>query len=322
METYPINFPLLQHIPSISTLSIPNDKYVLTLDDISDRDALDIQLAFFAMLGSDSTKNKYYSLDYITEKIKPLYKRLNRFDVILAPGDSPAKFINVFRLCGFDVSKFVQFPVSGLGEPEGISDELQEKLDEYMSLVLENVDISETSKITLFDYVSSGASIKYIRKSLAKLFPNTKIHLTEIQTDQRHSNAKLYSVFNHLMIEGEIYESRAVRYYPISSFEGILPPLEEPNLWKCNLICMTVALRYLGRLEEVEDNNPGIELGYKNRYKCSYFDFEKGEIKQCVIATEYEDDVYAFDPTSTKFKKTDNIPRIKLSSVLQITGEV
>ena len=241
--------------------------------------------------------------------------------MIIAPGDSPAKYINVFRLCGFDVSKFVQFPISGLGETEGISSDLQGKLDDYIALVLEDVDITSTTKVCIFDYVSSGASVKYITKSLNTLF-SVKLSIVKIQEDQRATNEKQYGIFKSLMIEGEIHGSRAVRYYPVSSFDGVLPPLEEPHLWKSNLICMMVALHYLRRLKEIGDNNPQTLVEEYKLYNCSYYDFESGEIKQCILYLKDGDVGSTFVSGTTKFIIESKHPEIKMFSVLQITSEI
>lgn len=311
-----MNFPLLQRIPSVVTLDIPRDRYVLSLDGLTREDINDLQWAFFSMIGSDSSRDKYITLDYIRDRVKSVYERLSDYDIIVAPGDSPAKHVNVFRLCGYDVSKFVQFPVSGLGEIGGITDEMQDTLDEYIALVMAGRELPEGGAIALFDYVSSGASTQYMLKSLSKLYPKDSIDIIKIQEDRRDANMKVYDTFYRLMVEGEPHNSRTVRRYPITDFEGVLPSLEAPNLWKSNLICMIVALHCNWKLLEMHNRREvGIDidlpkLEIDGMYKCSYYDFESGEIRHDVIRV-----------VSRELAKIAQ-KEIKLASVLQITSRV
>jgi len=242
-----------------------------------------------------------------------LYRKLDQYDVIIAPGDSPAKFVNVFRLCGFDVSKFVQFPISGLGERGGISEKQQETLDEYVALVLKDVNITEVDKVTFFDFISTGASIKYMKKSIVKLYPDIDCDIVDIP----RVTSKNQGVYCGLMMEGEMCGTRAVRSFPISKFNRVVPPLEASNVWKCNLICLIVALNCLGRLENVGDTNPKTLSHTESRFNCSYYDFEAREIRYSTIITlPYETTVYRFDPGQTEIE-FDTTPEMKLFSIFK-----
>lgn len=83
------------------------------------------------------------------EHIKKLYKKLSKYDLVLASGDSPSKYVLCLKLCGYDLP-VVQFPLSGLGEPEKITSATKAVLDTYLSYLLSSH--TSASKIAIFDY--------------------------------------------------------------------------------------------------------------------------------------------------------------------------
>src|SRR5690242_539879 len=115
-----MEFPLTEELYIVERAQelIPKHKFVnINIMDLSDEDIYIIQKYSTFILPKETLRDNFAVFKITADHIEEIYKRLSRYDLIIAPGDSPSKYILSLKLCGFKLP-IIQFPISGLGQPE------------------------------------------------------------------------------------------------------------------------------------------------------------------------------------------------------------
>jgi len=257
--------PILLRRPSIYSLVNSTDEQ------------LDALLNYTNANFPELTKNDFFVPHYAASKLPYLASVFSNYDLVICPGDSPSKYVKALELAEMDLGDaiLVTFPLSGLGQPGGVSVHDQGLLRVYLEKVLAPYDDINPTRIAIFDYVSSGYTYvllsniirsiydtdapiplietpivgsKYGRELLSKYegkIPFVTNILLRGPYDTLYDLDVLFSDargdHNSIMIEGDRHGSRCVPSYKISQFDT--SPIKIDTV-KCKLITVFVVLAY------------------------------------------------------------------------------
>jgi len=140
-------FPFSNYIPNIERIHniIPSDRNITKEEILSltNEDIISLQIYFFYTTPSLLNTNDYKCLGYILKLCRKVLQSLEDNSVVIAPGDSPSKIIQIINMLyrvGKDTYmykgeekhiRFITFPISGLSTKVDIS-----ALDEYFTQIL------------------------------------------------------------------------------------------------------------------------------------------------------------------------------------------
>jgi hypothetical protein len=284
-------FPLGDNLKIFKILDeiIPSDKFL----DIDPKILSEEQIKSLDLYISYTFENiSYYDFEKVTSKFDSIVNDMNQYDIILAPGDSPAKYINAIKLIGLKTPPIILFPASSIDtDPNiktingklvsgGTTNKYQ--LDKYLIHLLDGYD--NIKSIGIFDLMGYGRSYNSISDSLYRIIPN--IIIKKVQYPNLSS---LYDILTFSENSG----SRCVLKYEIS--DEYPENKTVSNTFRCNVISLALALVYLKMLnnlliEEITDKvqlfieqwSKDIGLNvynlYKNIYNCTWYNIKTTEI--------------------------------------------
>jgi hypothetical protein len=90
--------------------------------------------------------------------LNPLAKVFNKYDLIIAPGDSPTRYTNALELTQFFIPPIIQIPISGLGQPVKFTETDLEMIYVYIKEFLQvyGIDKIDPKKIAFFEQNFGG----------------------------------------------------------------------------------------------------------------------------------------------------------------------
>ena len=112
-----ILFPLNSELEVIENITnvIPRHEFIKRdLRELSRDEVYIIERYAMYTLPNVVWGDYFYNIHRISNGLEDRYKRLSRFQLIISPGDSPAKYITIFNLLGWKLPPVVSFPLSGL----------------------------------------------------------------------------------------------------------------------------------------------------------------------------------------------------------------
>lgn len=145
--------------------------------------------------------------------------------VVLCPGDSPSKFIQVMKILyggasrhggtytvpdvTTDVTKkinIIEFPLSNAGDSD------PKKLDRYIRRVLQRHNVDLNSPFYLFDFIRSGTTYEALEASLRRISGDKEFELEAIAINlaklKAETDPKLYDIYQHMVVNGATKEYR------------------------------------------------------------------------------------------------------------------
>jgi len=135
----------------------------------------------------------YTGLYIILDLCKYIIEKLNDNSIVIAPGDSPFKIIQLINMLYqtepetyvyqikkkiiYKHIKFVMFPISGLSDIRTVPKNI---LDDYMNQVWRENNITSFDNLIYLDYSAGGGSYFSIYESLVRLTGNKDLKLEKI----------------------------------------------------------------------------------------------------------------------------------------------
>ena len=263
-----MQFPLSKDLDILDKIHdlISSDRFVdLDIKNLTIKDIDTIQRYASLILPYDLFEYNYIIFHDIAAKLDTLYNKFSQYDLIIAPGDSPSKYVLTLKLCGYNFDNILQFPLSGLGSDEGISVQTSNSLNNYIAHLLQ--PFKDIKTIAIFDYSSTGETIRHLTQAI-KLSLGQNIKIKHINTPffgysiagKQHSS---------LMVEGEILCSRCIKQFDVNELTNGFPTtIIASNIMKCNIICLIVALAFYGKLTKISIPKIKIKQGI---YKATYY---------------------------------------------------
>ena len=285
-----MDYPLASEINIIKDIGmiIPRDRFIdFDLSQLTSDEVYIIERYSMYTFGQELSYNYFSFVKNLANNLDELYNSLRKYNLILAPGDSPSKYILIAQLLGINLPPVVLFPLSGLGTEYPLSQSDKRLLDNYLEEILRDYDINSNTKICLFDYQSSGATENRIRESLKRIF-NTEIKLKFIEAHVPNVDRQQEY---RIMIEGDLWNKRCQPTYKILENQS----LQLINILRCNVIVSLVVLaryhklhfpsssywiREAKRLGGIVRELPKIVLSHISggKYNAIYYDTNLDEI--------------------------------------------
>ena len=248
-------YPISEHLDDIYKVHkvIPSDRAITRTDivGLTQNQIESLQMYAFYTIDYSISENEHFCLKAILTLCDRVFYAIEDGSVVLAPGDSPSKIIQLINLMyhqGGDVYlkdsveksiTFVNFPISRLTRPSfdlGL-------LDKYLSKVLQNVTIDD--KLVYLDYFSTGGTYNTLLNSLRTIMGDINLEVPSININElwkQVGNKECYDTFMRLIAETERVEDRCIPKYTLGT------TMRNINMMRCNIIIAMLYLLYLGRL--------------------------------------------------------------------------
>lgn len=250
-----LKFPLSQHLHVLDAIKkfIPMDRLITAQEILSfSTDQIQtLQTYTFYTFPYQVSSDEYRCLEIVAKVGYDVLQILQNGDVVIAPGDSPAKIINLINLLyriGPNVYQdpntgeektiyFLSFPLSALGRARKLGLAEEKLHQQYIQQILTNNEIALDSNFVYFDNISSGATLSKLNTIFEKII-GKPIQLQVLDLGQVWPSTLCQDVLD-IMDGAEHTGSRCIPKYRISSMLPIMPKI---NLLRCNVFTTMVFL--------------------------------------------------------------------------------
>lgn len=297
-----MEFPLYHELSILVDIHqiIPSDKMIdFDVRKLTQKQIDLIERYAIFCLDQRVTENDFQLIKLAAKQLDALATVFNQYDLIIAPGDSPAKYINAIQLAQISIPPVIQIPLSGLGDPVKFTDAELEMIYVYINEFLQVYGIQNINpeRIAIFDQISTGMTYLIFTGALNKILgvnivfpiiptpsPGWSHHTDELLIkrqlvkidaikDPTRKEGKLRGALYTLMQEGQQSYGRCLPSYKIIDFGQ---PPKSINATNCNVISVLVALAYHHRLLPVEI--PTIDVP-EGTYRGTYYNINNKAIE-------------------------------------------
>ena len=249
-------------------LLIPNDHMIDTpIDYFTDNQIETIKKYFAYTFNLTYSECDFRGVTDVMDRIYKLTKAFKRYDMIIAPGDSPSVYVQTIKYLGLYEKPIIVFPISGLSEPDLERDTIKDLLHDYLIYIFkQNYNIQSLAglSIGIFDHSDTQVTQRLIIKGIKQLYGGDVV----IKPIYWPTYLDMPKNISNMFIQSEDYGIRSIKYFPLGKSTYTNYYFMD-NLRRFNVLIIMLALAYYDKLKSttvIQLSIPDVEKGiYKAR---------------------------------------------------------
>lgn len=153
--------------------------------------------------GSNNNFKLYRSLAVV---LRGLMAKVRKYDLIIAPGDAPSKYVKAMQLVDMYSATFIQFPIT---LPLEVTDEQQDIVNLYISTMLSARKVQRCSVAILY-HAYETKTIEVIAKAVRSYFEDERVPIDVINIPQDLADRELHDVYQRMFLKVDDFNLRII----------------------------------------------------------------------------------------------------------------